>query len=63
MRLLQHLHNNNVLESFESTGVYYTAGVSKEIVSSLTVYGEGQMSDLDSGTDTQSWSLGAKYSF
>ena len=50
-------------QDLESTGVYYTAGVSKEIVSSLTVYGEGQMSDLDSGTDTQSWSLGAKYSF
>jgi len=50
-------------QDLESTGVYYTAGVAKEIVSSLTVYGEGQMSDLDSGTDTQSWSLGAKYSF
>ena len=50
-------------QDLESTGVYYNAGVSKEIVSSLTVYGEGQMSDLDSGTDTQSWSLGAKYSF
>jgi len=50
-------------QDLESTGNYYTLGVAKEIVSSLTVYGEGQMSDLDSGTDTQSWSLGAKYSF
>ena len=50
-------------QDLDSTGVYYTAGVAKEIVSSLTVYAEGQMSDLDSGTDTQSFSLGAKYSF
>jgi len=47
----------------DSTGVYYTAGVAKEIASSVTVYAEGQMNDLDTGTDTQSWSLGAKYSF
>ena len=50
-------------QDLDSTGVYYTAGVAKELVSDLTVYAEGQMSDLDSGTDTQSLSLGAKYSF
>ena len=46
-----------------NTSNYYTVGVAKEIVSGVNLYAEGQLSDLDSGTDTQSWSLGAKYSF
>ena len=50
-------------QDLESTGNYYTVGVAKEIVSGVNLYAEGQLSDLDSGTDTQSWSLGAKYSF
>ena len=47
----------------ESTGSYYTGGVAKEIASGLTVYAEAEMADLDSGTDTTSYSLGTKYSF
>ena len=50
-------------QDLESTGKYYTVGVAKDVTSSVKVYAEGQMNDLDSGTDTQSWSLGAKYSF
>ena len=50
-------------QDLESTGNYYTVGVAKEVVSGVNLYAEGQLSDLDSGTDTQSWSLGAKYSF
>ena len=51
------------IQDLESTGKYYTLGVAKDLTSSVKVYAEGQMNDLDSGTDTQSWSLGAKYSF
>ena len=50
-------------QDLESTGNYYTVGVAKEIVSGVNLYAEGQLSDLDTGVDTQSWSLGAKYSF
>jgi hypothetical protein len=50
-------------QDLESTGNYYTVGVAKDLTPSVKVYAEGQLSDLDSGTDTQSWSLGAKYSF
>ena len=51
------------IQDLESTGKYYTLGVAKDVTSSVKVYAEGQLNDLDTGTDTQSWSLGAKYSF
>ena len=30
---------------------------------SLSVYAEGEMKDLDSGSDTTSWSIGSKFTF
>ena len=47
----------------EGTGVYYTAGVSKGIGEHLSLYAEGEMADLDTGTDTTSYSLGTKFTF
>ena len=29
----------------------------------LSVYAEGEMKDLDSGSDTTSWSIGSKFTF
>ena len=47
----------------EGTGVYYTAGVSKGIGDHLSLYAEGEMADLDTGTDTTSYSIGTKFTF
>ena len=47
----------------EGTGVYYTAGVSKGIGEHLSLYAEGEMADLDTGTDTTSYSIGTKFTF
>jgi predicted porin len=47
----------------EGTGVYYTAGVSKDIGDHLSLYAEGEMADLDTGTDTTSYSIGTKFTF
>ena len=47
----------------EGTGVSYTAGVSHDLNESLSVYAEGEMKDLDSGSDTTSWSIGSKFTF
>ena len=41
----------------------YTAGVSHDLNDSLSVYAEGEMKDLDSGSDTTSWSIGSKFTF
>ena len=47
----------------EGTGVYYTAGITKGIGEHLSIYAEGEMADLDTGTDTTSYSLGTKFTF
>ena len=47
----------------EGTGVAYTAGVSHDLNESVSVYAEGEMKDLDSGSDTTSWSIGSKFTF
>ena len=47
----------------EGTGVSYTAGVSHDLNESVSVYAEGEMKDLDSGSDTTSWSIGSKFTF
>ena len=47
----------------EGTGVYYTAGITHGIGDHLSVYAEGEMADLDTGTDTTSYSLGTKFTF
>ena len=47
----------------EGTGVAYTAGVSHDLNKSVSVYAEGEMKDLDSGSDTTSWSIGSKFTF
>ena len=47
----------------EGTGVSYTAGVSHDLNKSVSVYAEGEMKDLDSGSDTTSWSIGSKFTF
>ncbi len=47
----------------EGTGVYYTAGITKSIGDHLSVYAEGEMADLDTGTDTTSYSIGTKFTF
>jgi|TARA_R110000803_G_scaffold180039_4_gene242403 hypothetical protein len=47
----------------EGTGNYKTVGVSKSLTKGLTVFAETQMADLDTGTDTTSWSIGSKFSF
>ena len=47
----------------EGTGVAYTAGVSHDLNESVSVYAEGEMKDLDSGSDTTSWSIGRKFTF
>ena len=47
----------------EGTGVYYTAGITRGIGDHLSVYAEGEMADLDTGTDTTSYSLGTKFTF
>ena len=47
----------------EGTGVSYTAGASHNLNDSLSVYAEGEMKDLDSGSDTTSWSIGSKFTF
>ena len=47
----------------EGTGVAYTAGVSHDLNESVSVYAEGEMKDLDSGSDTTSWSIGSKITF
>ena len=47
----------------EGTGVAYTAGVSHDLNESVSVYAEGEMKDLDSGSDTTSWSIGSKLTF
>ena len=47
----------------EGTGVYYTAGITHGIGDHLSVYAEGEMADLDTGTDTTSYSIGTKFTF
>ena len=47
----------------EGTGVYYTAGITQGIGDHLSVYAEGEMADLDTGTDTTSYSIGTKFTF
>ena len=47
----------------EGTGLAYTAGVAHDLNDSLSVYAEGEMKDLDSGSDTTSWSIGSKFTF
>ena len=47
----------------EGTGVSYTAGASHSLTDSVSVYAEGEMKDLDSGSDTTSWSIGSKLTF
>ena len=47
----------------EGTGVYYTAGITHGIGDHLSLYAEGEMADLDTGTDTTSYSLGTKFTF
>ena len=47
----------------EGTGVAYTAGVSHDLNEAVSVYAEGEMKDLDSGSDTTSWSIGSKFTF
>ena len=47
----------------EGTGVAYTVGVSHDLNESVSVYAEGEMKDLDSGSDTTSWSIGSKFTF
>ena len=47
----------------EGTGVAYTAGVSHDLNESVSVYAEGEMKDLDSGSDTTSWSIGSNFTF
>ena len=47
----------------EGTGISYTAGASHNLNDSLSVYAEGEMKDLDSGSDTTSWSIGSKLTF
>ena len=47
----------------EGTGLAYTAGVSHDLNDSVSVYAEGEMTDLDSGSDTTSWSIGSKFTF
>ena len=47
----------------EGTGVSYTAGASHSLTDSVSVYAEGEMKDLDSGSDTTSWSIGSKFTF
>ena len=47
----------------EGTGLSYTAGASHSLTDSVSVYAEGEMKDLDSGSDTTSWSIGSKFTF
>ena len=47
----------------EGTGVYYTAGITHSIGDHLSLYAEGEMADLDTGTDTTSYSIGTKFTF
>ena len=47
----------------EGTGVYYTAGITHGIGDHLSLYAEGEMADLDTGTDTTSYSIGTKFTF
>ena len=47
----------------EGTGVSYTSGASHSLTDSVSVYAEGEMKDLDSGSDTTSWSIGSKFTF
>ena len=47
----------------EGTGVSYTAGASHNLNDSLSVYAETEMKDLDTGSDTTSWSIGSKFTF
>ena len=48
---------------FPGGDVTYTAGASHNLNDSLSVYAEGEMKDLDSGSDTTSWSIGSKFTF
>ena len=47
----------------EGTGLSYTAGASHSLTDSVSVYAAGEMKDLDSGSDTTSWSIGSKFTF
>ena len=47
----------------EGTGTYMTYGLSHSMTDSLTVYAEMQQDDLDTGTDLQHYSAGAKFTF
>jgi predicted porin len=51
------------LQDKEGTGKYYTAGVSRDLSTSLSTYAEYQLTDVDTGTDTTQMALGIKYSF
>ncbi len=47
----------------EGTGTYMTYGLSHGMTDDLTVYAEMQQDDLDTGTDLQHYSVGAKFTF
>ena len=47
----------------EGTGNYTTVGVSHSLVDDLSIYAETQLTSPDTGVDTQSYSIGTKFSF
>ena len=48
----------------EGTGAYTTVGLSHDLSSDLRLYAETEMVDNEgSAVDTQSWSIGTKFSF
>ena len=47
----------------EGTGTYMTYGLSHGMTDDLTVYAEMQQDELDTGTDLQHYSVGAKFTF